>query len=108
MARSKGKRKLGVAFIYPEPPLGDFTDVMQCSLQKQTPPQPSAGWGLLTDYFGASPVATALDLRTRRDPGADRVQLSTHLSQIPVQQDISTWPVTGHFYLALTSKDRIL
>ena len=104
MPRSKGKRKPSVAFTYPEPPLGDFTKVMLGCLQKQTPPQPSAGWGCFADYFGASPVASALDLRTRRDPGADRVQRTMCFFLTPAEQDISTWPVIGHFYLALTDR----
>ena len=75
---------------------------MLFSFQKKTPRPSRSPWGVLTDYFGASSVASALDLRTGRDPGANHSH--TNITFLPAthQQDISTWPVTGHFYLALT------
>ena len=79
-----------------------FTQVMLFSFQKKTPRPSRSPWGVLTDYFGASSVASALDLRTGRDPGANHSH--TNITFLPAthQQDISMWPVTGHFYLALT------
>jgi hypothetical protein len=54
------------------------------------------------DFFGASPVASALDLRPERDSPADRFHLNTLPPHILPKPDISTWQKLGHFYLALT------
>ncbi len=76
---------------------------MLSPFQKQTPRRPDRGaWGLFTDYFGASSVASALDLRNGRDPGANHSHTNITFRPAIRQQDISIWPVTGHFYLALT------
>ena len=80
-----------------------FTQVIPAPFQKRTPRPGRGAWGLLTDYFGASSVASALDLRTGRDPGANHSQTNITFRPATHQQDISMWLVTGHFYLALTA-----
>jgi hypothetical protein len=85
-------------FLYPRPPLGDFTKVD--TIQKQSPPT-SVG-GLAAVYFGASPVASALDPRLGRDPSADRFHTNMPSSSAYPKPDISTLQRIGHFYFALT------
>jgi hypothetical protein len=85
-------------FLYPRPPLGDFTKID--AIQKQNPPT-SVG-GLAAVYFGASPVASALDPRLGRDPSADRFHTNMPSSSAWSKQDISTLQRIGHFYFALT------
>ena len=57
------------AFCSPRPPLGSFTKEMQafsflCSKQ-QALPRPMRKWeGFIADFFGASPVASALGIRS--------------------------------------------
>ena len=92
------------AFSYPEPPLEGFTQVMLFPFQKQTPRPGRDAWGFFTDYFGASSVASALDLRTGRDPGANHLHTNITFRPATHHQDISIWPVTGHFYLASTDQ----
>ena len=52
--------------------------------------------------FGASPVAAASDLESRRDPALDSHHSTTAPPATWPQPDISTWQRIGHFYLALT------
>ncbi len=52
--------------------------------------------------FGASPVASALGLESRRDPALDSHHSTTASAATRPQPDISTWQRIGHFYLALT------
>jgi hypothetical protein len=85
-------------FLYPRPPLGDFTKVD--AIQKQNPPT-SVG-GLAAVYFGASPVASALDPRLGRDPATDRFHTNMSSSSVSSKPDISTLRRIGHFYFALT------
>ncbi len=58
--------------------------------------------GFEADFFGASPVASALDLRTGRNPAADQPDTNMHLFPARSKQDISTLQRIGHFYFALT------
>ena len=85
-------------FLYPRPPLGDFTKID--AIQKQNPPT-SVG-GLAAVYFGASPVASALDPHLGRDPSADRFHTNMPSSSARSKPDISTLQRIGHFYFALT------
>jgi len=74
--RRPGKnRPATFAFLEPGPPLGNFTKE---SLAKK---QPSASGThsqrvLTSRFFGASSVASALDLRSGRDPDAKVLKLS--------------------------------
>jgi hypothetical protein len=94
----QGKGKLGVAV---QPPLGHFTDVMQCSLQKQ-PHRGLPPGGVVLSVTSESSPPHRLWISA---PGAAQARiefkLATHFVSSPAQQDISLWPVTGHFYLAL-------
>ena len=60
------------------------------------------GWCRSAACFGASPLASALGLESRRDPALH----SQHFTIAPLatrpKPDISTWQRLGHFYLALT------
>src|SRR5262249_863649 len=66
-----GKKRPAIfAFVYPRPPLRSSTKVMDCGNTKPSgeteimrPPE-----GLVADYSGASPVASALDLRSGATP----------------------------------------
>ena len=89
-------------FSYPRPPLGDFTKVD--AIQKQSPPTSVGGPAAV--YFGASPVASALDPRLGRDPSADRFHTNTPSSSVWSKPDISTLQRIGHFYFALTGQKR--
>ncbi len=84
--------------IYPRPPLRDFTKID--GLQKQNPPTEVGGFAAV--YFGASPVASALDLRLGRDPSADPFHSNRPSSSAWSKPDISTLQRIGHFYFALT------
>jgi len=75
-------------FFYPRPPLGDFTKVD--AIQKQSPPTSVGGPAAV--YFGASPVASALD----------RFHTNMPSSSVWSKPDISTLRRIGHFYFALT------
>jgi hypothetical protein len=88
-------------FFYPRPPLGDFTKVD--AIQKQSPPTSVGGPAAV--YFGASPVASALDPRLGRDPSADRFHTNMPSSSVWSKPDISTLRRIGHFYFALTGRD---
>jgi hypothetical protein len=70
------------AFYDPRPPLRDFTKNIDAkakpSLHKPTTGLASRGF-YETDVFGASPVASALDRRTGRDPGTPSFTLSCRL-----------------------------
>jgi hypothetical protein len=85
-------------FLYPRPPLGDFTKID--ALPKQNPPTSVGGFAAV--YFGASPVASALYPRLGRDPSADRFHTNMPSSSAWSKQDISTLQRIGHFYFALT------
>jgi len=61
-------------FFYPRPPLGDFTKVD--AIQKQSPPTSVGGPAAV--YFGASPVASALNLPQERDFPENRKHTITH------------------------------
>jgi len=54
------------------------------------------------DFFGASSVASALDLRRGRDPVTDRSQSSMRVRADPSKPELSTLQKTGTFYFALT------
>lgn len=110
MAEQKAKGKPGKTgpatsrFIYPKPPLRDFTTAV--GVRKPKPPerahQARFDWGLGAVCCGASPVASALDLPQERDFPKNRIHPTTHPPVGPSKQDISTWQRIGHFYLALT------
>lgn len=91
-------------FIYPKPPLRDFTTAV--SLENQNPQngqhKARFDWGFGAVCRGASPVASALDLPQKRDLPENRIQISTPSPTVPSKQDISIWQRIGHFYLALT------
>ena len=83
-------------FPYARPPLGDVTQVMGMSKSKAKPsegtPQSPVDRGFAADYFGASPVASALNLpagaRLPRESKSDYHALPTEPAK------------TGHFYFA--------
>jgi len=54
------------------------------------------------DFFGASSVASALDLRRGRDPVTDRSQSSMGVTPDPSKPELSTLQKTGTFYFAAT------
>ena len=92
--------------IYSRPPLGDFTPVIRDSKSKAKPsegtPQGPVDRGLAADYFGASPVASALNLPRERDSPENRHHTITPSPPARSKQDISTLQGIGHFYFALT------
>jgi len=92
--------------MYSRPPLRDSTQVMCDSKPKAKPsegtPQGPVDRGFAADYFGASPVASALNLPQERDSPENRIHTTAHSPVEPSKQDISTWQGIGHFYLALT------
>jgi len=105
--------KLGPAasrFLYSRPPLGDSTKVMRMSNSKAKPsegtPQGPVDRGFAADYFGASPVASALNLPRERDCPENRNQTITHPPPVRSKPDISTLQGIGHFYFALTELRR--
>jgi hypothetical protein len=62
--------------------------------------------GLLADYSGASPVASALDPRKERDLPTDPFETNTYPFPVSSKPDISTLLGIGHFYFALTGNIR--
>jgi hypothetical protein len=92
--------------IYSRPPLRDSTKVISDSRSKAKPsegtPQGPVDRGSAADYFGASPVASALNLPQERDLPKNRTHTTIPSSADLSKQDISTWQGIGHFYLALT------
>ena len=54
------------------------------------------------DCFGASPVASALGMESRRDPALHSQHFTIASLATRPRPDISTWQRIGHFYLALT------
>ena len=101
--------KIGPAasrFPYSRPPLRDSTQVMGLSKSKAKPsegtPQGPVDRGFAADYFGASPVASALNLPQERDSPENRNQTITHPTPARSKPDISTLQGIGHFYFALT------
>jgi hypothetical protein len=112
-ARQKAKRRPGKGgpaasrLLYSRPPLRDSTKVMGMSKSKAKPsegtPQGPVDRGLAADYFGASPVASALNLPQERDFPENRNQTTMHSPPIGSKPDISTLQGLGHFYFALTA-----
>ena len=94
-------------FLYSRPPLRDSTPVMRDSKSKAKPsegtPEGPVDRGSAADYFGASPVASALNLPRERDSPKNRKQTTTHSSPARSKPDISTLQGIGHFYFALTT-----
>jgi hypothetical protein len=88
------------------PPLGDSTKVMSLSTSKAKPSEGTQQGpvyrGFAADYFGASPVASALNLLRERDSPENRNQTITHSPPARSKPDISTLQGIGHFYFALT------
>ena len=113
--QAKGRPgKIGPAasrFIYSRPPLGDFTKVMRHSESKAKPsegtPQGPVDRGFAADYFGASPVASALNLPRERDFPENQNQTIMHSPPTGSKPDISTLQGIGHFYFALTNGARV-
>jgi hypothetical protein len=109
--QAKGKPgKIGPAasrLLYSRPPLRDSTQVMRIFKAKAKPsegtPQGPVDRGFAADYFGASPVASALNLPQERDSLENRNQTNTHTSPARSKPDISTLRGIGHFYFALTA-----
>ena len=109
---AQGKRKAGqnrpgsLRFLYSRPPLRDSTQVMRDSKSKAKPsegtPQGPVDRGFAANYFGASPVASALNLLRERDFPENRNQTITHSPPARSKPDISTLQAIGHFYFALT------
>ncbi len=102
--------KIGPAasrFPYSRPPLRDSTQVMGISKSKAKPsegtPQGPVDRGFAADYFGASPVASALNLPQERDSPENRNQTITPPPPARSKPDISTLQGIGHFYFALTN-----
>ena len=92
--------------IYSRPPLRGSTQVMSHSEPKAKPsegtPQGPVDRGFAADYFGASPVASALNLPRERDSPENRNHTITLSPPARSKQDISTLQGIGHFYFALT------
>ena len=105
--------KIGPAasrFPYSRPPLRDSTQVMGLSKSKAKPsegtPQGPVDRGFAADYFGASPVASALNLPQERDSPENRNQTTMQSPPARSKPDISTLQGIGHFYFALTGFER--
>ena len=96
--KTKGRPgKIGPAAsrcIYSRPPLGDSTKVMGGSKSKAKPsegtPQGPVDRGFAADYFGASPLASALNLLQERDFPENRNQTITLSLPDPPKPDFST------------------
>ena len=88
------------AFTSPRPSLRSSTKLMG---GKTTPSDPQTrGCCLSADHFGASPVASALGIRSGATPRGP-IHTNTTPSIFPSKQDISTLHGLGHFYFALTA-----
>jgi hypothetical protein len=83
--------------ISPEPKLKSFTSMIP---QKKTPESSSR---VLTDHAGASPVASALGIRSGANPRG-RLQLNTLPNTRPFGPELSILPETCHFYFALIGR----
>ena len=92
--------------LCPRPLLRDSTKEISLSQppKNQNPLRDTLPRGLwaLADFFGASPVASALDFRVGRDPNTDHIKPITKCRPAPLKPDLSTLQRTGHFYFALT------
>jgi len=81
-------------FLYSRPPLRNSTQVMRDSKSIAKPsegtPQGPVDRGFAADYFGASPVASALNLPGERDFPENRNQTITHPPPARPKPDIST------------------
>ena len=73
--------------------------------QNQNPRRGVAHPGVkaLADFFGASPVASALGSGVGRDPGAGIVHPTTPLGCVLLRAELSTLLGRGTFYFALTA-----
>ena len=98
-------------FLCPRPPLRGSTKKMSLpeNPKDQTPKNQNPlrddllrGFWVSADFFGASPVASALDLRTGRDPDADPRHSNMAFFSLPSKQELSTLHKIGTFYFALT------
>lgn len=99
--RAKSARR-SFAFSGPRPPLGDSTTLIA---NKQKPPESLHPGGFALPISpGASPVASALGLRSGATPRG-HLHHNPISTAIPLKPDISTWQRTGHFYLALTQHE---
>jgi hypothetical protein len=111
MGEQKAKGKPGKSgpatsrFIYPKPPLRDFTTAVGPENQNPQNGHHKArfDWGLGAVCCGASPVASALDLPQERDLPENRIQTTMHPLPAQLKPDISTLQRIGHFYFALTT-----
>jgi hypothetical protein len=77
-------------------------DVHSKAKPSEGTPQGPVDRGFAADYFGASPVASALNLPRERDFPENRNQTIKHSPPNGSKQDISTLQGIGHFYFALT------
>ena len=87
----------------PRPQLRSFTKAISVKNRKPSDRE-ARGSSALADCLGASSIASALGIKSRRDPA-----LNAHHSTIASpascpKADISTWQRLGHFYLALTGR----
>jgi hypothetical protein len=71
-------------------------------------PQGPVDQGFAADYFGASPVASALNLPQERDFPENCNQTNMHSPPARSKPDISTLQGIGHFYFALTPTRKTL
>jgi hypothetical protein len=80
-------------FVYPKPPLRNFTKAAGSENQNPQNGQHKArfDWGLGAVCFGARSVASALDLPQERDFPESRIHTSMPSPAAPSKQDISTW-----------------
>jgi hypothetical protein len=63
-------------WILPRPPLRNFTTEIGKIKTKNTRPSASCLQRVSADFSGASPVASALGVHVRRDPGMDQINVS--------------------------------
>jgi hypothetical protein len=93
-------------FPYSKPPLGSFTKVIWPTKAKPSEgtPQGPVDRGLATVYFGATSVASALNLPQERDLPKNHSHSKPNLSTSAPKPDISTLRRIGHFYFALTGR----
>ena len=85
----------------PRPPLQSFTKAI--SVTKTKPSDREArGSSASADCLGASSIASALGIKSRRDPALNANHSTIASAATCPKADISTWQRIGHFYLALT------
>jgi len=98
-----------VAFINPRPQLQSITtliSIQQTPRKKQNPRGHSRVFALPISN-GASPIASALGIRLGATP-REHIHPNSQHRNLPIKQDISTLPGSGHFYFALTAEIRML